>query len=238
MGGYLMKSKENKIIVAVGQALAAKIDKEKANEWLSKNAKPYRELMTYYKCALMEIETKFNVLSEEFSLLEDSNPIESIKTRLKTPESIFNKMMLKGYPLTVESIEKNLNDIAGIRVICSFQSDIYKLAEALTRQDDVNVIQIKDYIENPKSNGYRSLHMIIEIPIFLHDEKKNMKVEVQFRTLAMDMWASLEHKMKYKKNITLTDEQSTSLRGCSELSDMLDKRMEELYMSIIKNKTI
>ena len=150
------------------------------------NVMPFKRLMAYYKCAIMEVETKFKVLNQEFSLEYDRNPIETIKTRLKSPDSIVKKLAKKDVPLTVESIEKNLNDIAGVRVICSFPEDIYVLADCLLQQDDIKLIEVKDYIKNPKPNGYRSLHLIVEIPIFLKDEKKNMKVEVQLRTIAMD----------------------------------------------------
>ena len=155
------------------------------------NMMPLKRLMAYYRCAIMEVETKFNVLNEEFSLEYDRNPIETIKTRLKSTESIIKKLVRRNFPLTVDSIEANLNDIAGVRVVCSFLEDIYLLADCLLQQDDVKLIQVKDYIKNPKPNGYRSLHLIIEIPIFLKDEKKDMRVEVQLRTIAMDFWASL-----------------------------------------------
>ena len=163
------------------------------------NMMPLKRLMAYYRCAIMEVETKFNVLNEEFSLEYDRNPIETIKTRLKSTESIIKKLVRRNFPLTVDSIEANLNDIAGVRVVCSFLEDIYLLADCLLQQDDVKLIQVKDYIKNPKPNGYRSLHLIIEIPIFLKDEKKDMRVEVQLRTIAMDFWASLDHKLSYKK---------------------------------------
>ena len=185
--------------------------------------------MAYYKCAIMEVETKFKVLNENFSLGDDCNPIESIKTRLKSPKSIMEKMIRRGYPLTVESIEQNLFDIAGVRVICSFTSDIYKLADALLKQDDVFLLQKKDYIQNPKPNGYRSLHLIISTPIFLQSEKRMMKVEVQLRTIAMDAWASLEHKIRYKKsNDRLSGEDCRQLEICAELCSQLDEKMEEI----------
>ena len=136
------------------------------------NVMPFKRLMAYYKCAIMEVETKFKVLNQEFSLEYDRNPIETIKTRLKSPDSIVKKLAKKDVPLTVESIEKNLNDIAGVRVICSFPEDIYVLADCLLQQDDIKLIEVKDYIKNPKPNGYRSLHLIVEIMIFLKDEKK------------------------------------------------------------------
>ena len=162
---------------------------------------PLKRLMAYYQCAIMEVETKFKVLNQEFSLEYDRNPIETIKTRLKSTESIVKKLVKRDFPLTVKSIEDNLNDVAGVRVVCSFVEDIYLLADCLLQQDDVKLIQVKDYIKNPKPNGYRSLHLIVEIPIFLKDEKKNMRVEVQLRTIAMDFWASLDHKLSYKKDI-------------------------------------
>lgn len=191
-------------------------------------AHPYRELMAYYRCAMMEVSTKFQVMNEELSLQYDRNPIESIKTRLKSPESILEKLTRKGLPLTVASIENSLNDVAGVRVICSYTSDIYMLAEAFLRQDDISLIRKKDYIQSPKSNGYRSLHLIIAIPIFLHDQKRIMRVEVQFRTIAMDWWASLEHKIRYKKDLPITEEISKELYQCAELSAKLEGRMENL----------
>ena len=159
----------------------------------------YFKLMSYYKCAIMEIETKFNVLNEEFSLAHDRNPINTIKSRLKSPESIMEKLERKKLSVSVESIEENLFDVAGVRVICSFPRDVYMLAESLLKQDDIELIEKKDYIKNPKQNGYRSLHLIVAIPIFLANEKRIMKVEIQLRTIAMDFWATLEHQLKYKK---------------------------------------
>lgn len=191
-------------------------------------AQPYKELMSYYRCAMMEVETKFNVLNVELSLKYDRNPIESIKTRLKSPESILEKLNRRGYPITIQSIEENLNDIAGVRVICSHPSDIYQLADALIAQDDIRLIARKDYIATPKPNGYRSLHLIVETPIFLHDQKKLMKVEVQFRTISMDWWASLEHKIRYKKDLPSMEYIEKELFDCAEVSADLDRRMELL----------
>ena len=192
----------------------------------------YKELMAYYRCAMMEVETKFRVLSEIFSLEDDRNPIETIKTRLKSPESIRNKLKSRGLPLTFENIEKELNDVAGVRVICGFPGDIYRLAEAFLSQDDVTLIGRKDYIIDPKRNGYRSLHLIVTVPIYLHDEKKLMRVEVQFRTIAMDWWASLEHQIRYKKEVAVTQADAKELRDCAEQAALLDHRMEQLYRSI------
>ena len=189
-------------------------------------------LMAYYRCAMMEVETKFRVLNEELSLEYDRNPIETIKTRLKSVDSIADKMMRINKPLTVDSIEANLNDVAGVRVICGFPSDIYTLSEAFLRQDDITLIERKDYMANPKPNGYRSLHLIIEIPIFLHDEKKPMRVEVQFRTISMDWWASLEHKIRYKKDVFVPKEVTEELRECAEAAAVLDSRMEQIQKKI------
>ena len=165
------------------------------------NKRPFDELMSKYRCAIMEIETKFKVLNEQFSLQYDRNPIETIKTRLKSMESISRKLAQKGKSFSAKSMEENLDDIAGIRIICSFQEDIYKLAKCLLDQDDIELLETKDYIKNPKQSGYRSLHLIVRVPIFLQNEKCLMKVEVQLRTIAMDFWASLEHKLRYKKEI-------------------------------------
>lgn len=188
----------------------------------------YSRLMAYYRCAIMEIETKLNVLNEEFSLQHDRNPISNIKSRLKSPMSIKEKLERKDFPLTVESIEENLNDVAGIRVICSFIDDVYLMAEALLKQDDIALIERKDYIANPKKNGYRSLHLLVTVPIFLAHEKRIMKVEVQLRTIAMDFWASLEHQLRYKKDFEFTEEMAAELLNCAELSAELDARMDSL----------
>ena len=193
-------------------------------EGLIEQASGFMELMMQYRCALMEVETKLNVLNAEFTMKNNRNPFESIKSRIKTPKSILEKLRRKGFEISVKGIEENLADVAGIRVICSFPDDIYATAKMLTDQDDIRVIQVKDYIINPKPNGYRSLHLILEVPIFLSNEKKNMKVEVQFRTIAMDFWASLEHKLKYKKNIENAEEISKELQRCAEASSQLDLR--------------
>lgn len=193
-----------------------------------------KKLMSYYTCALMEVETKFRVLNQQFSLEQDYNPIETIKTRLKSPNSIKDKLKRKNLPFNSESIEQNLYDVAGIRVICPFIKDIYLLAECILQQDDIKLIRVKDYIKNPKDNGYRSLHLIVEIPIFLKNEKKFMKVEVQLRTIAMDFWASLEHRMRYKKDLggCFMMSLAQELKLCAEESAKLDLRMENIRDSI------
>ena len=194
------------------------------------NTAPYELLIAYYKCAIMTVETKLKVLNEEFSLRHDRNPIEGIKSRVKTTESLIRKIRSRNLPLTLASIEENIWDMAGVRVVCSFPDDIYTLAECLIQQDDVTLIQREDYIKNPKHSGYRSLHLIIEVPIFLKEEKKNVKVEVQLRTIAMDCWASLEHKLRYKRNIPkeLSDQLARELQECAEISASLDMRMQEI----------
>ncbi|MBP3352936.1 MAG: GTP pyrophosphokinase family protein [Lachnospiraceae bacterium] len=202
-----------------------------------RNSKELKQLMTYYNCAMLEIETKFRVLSQEFSLEQDYNPIETIKSRLKSMDSIVEKLQRKNLPLELESIENNLKDVAGIRVICPFLSDIYRMASCLMEQDDILLIEKKDYIKNPKPNGYRSLHLIVETPIFLQKEKRMMKVEVQFRTIAMDFWASLEHRMHYKKNLDdkMQEMLVAELRDCAEESANLDIRMETVKDYIGEN---
>lgn len=208
------------------------LPKERIKEWIKAYAAPYKELMAYYRCAMMEVETKFRVLSEELSLEYDRNPIETIKTRLKSVESIGDKLSGMNKPITVESIEQNLRDVAGVRVICGLPSDIYNLADAFLSQDDITLIEKRDYIANPKPNGYRSLHLIVEIPIFLHDEKKMMKVEVQLRTISMDWWASLDHKIRYKKDVDVPEDLHLELKECAEAAAILDRRMESIQKRI------
>ena len=197
---------------------------QQSQDWIKK----YNNLMAYYRCAIMEIETKFNVLNEEFSLRYDRNPINGIQTRLKSPESIREKMERKGFAMTLEAIEENLMDVAGVRVICAFPDDVYMLEEALLKQDDITLIKRKDYIANPKENGYRSLHLIVAVPIFLTKEKRIMNVEVQLRTIAMDSWASLEHQLRYKKDVEFTESMAKDLYYCAQLSAELDAKMDAL----------
>ena len=203
-----------------------------AMRWLNDRSQQFIRLMAYYRCAMMEVETKFNVLNEEYSLQHDRNPISSIRSRIKAPQSIMEKLHRKGLPLSMESIEENLSDVAGIRVVCSFPEDVWTLAEAFLKQDDVTLIERKDYITHPKPSGYRSLHLIVAIPIFLADEKRSMKVEVQLRTIAMNCWASLEHQLRYKKDRRMTEEMASELALCARLSAELDQRMDALRHAI------
>lgn len=198
-----------------------------------------KDLMSCYRCAIMEVETKFRVLDERFSLAHDRNPIDNIQTRLKSPESIREKLIRKDLPLTLDAIENNLFDIAGVRVVCSFVDDIYMLADCLLRQDDITLIGRKDYIEHPKGNGYRSLHLIVEVPIFLQNEKKLMKVEVQLRTIAMEFWANLEHQLRYKKNLSpeIIARTTRQLNECAQLSSVLDAQMQDIRDMIENDQT-
>ena len=231
-----METMENSTMV-IGKDETVNVDHvQHFNQWMKQFARPYRELMSFYSCAIMEVETKFRVLSEDMSLAFERNPIETIHTRLKSPESIMNKMIRRGIPLSVENIRDSIHDIAGVRVVCSFQSDIYMLAESFLRQDDVTLIQRKDYFQNPKPNGYRSLHLIVSVPIFLHNEKKSMKVEVQLRTLAMDLWASTEHKIRYKKDNLLSPEDNQALFDCAQMCSEIDRKLENIYQNVLKNK--
>ena len=197
-----------------------------------RETEPFRRLMMEYQAAIMEIETRLKVLNAEFSQEYNRNPFESIESRLKSPESIYEKLERKGYPVTMESIRENLKDVAGVRVICSFPDDIYRLADLLIKQDDIILQRRKDYIQNPKPNGYRSLHLIIGVPVYLSREKKYMMAEVQFRTIAMDFWASLEHKLKYKKKVDNTDEIVRQLKVCADSIEELDYQMQKIRNQI------
>ena len=192
----------------------------------------FSRLMAYYRCAMMEVETKFKVIDQDFSWQYERNPIENIKTRLKKPSSIQDKLKRYNKPFTVQSIEENLHDVAGVRVVCSFIDDVYKIADTLLKQDDVVLIRRKDYIAHPKENGYRSLHLIVSIPIFLTNEKKMMTVEIQLRTIAMNFWASLEHQLRYKKDNIFTAEMAQDLNQCAEVSAQLDDMMNGLCTRI------
>ena len=220
-----MKDEEKEFYL--DNSFVEKLLENEAMEKIMEHGEAFQELMAYYRCAIMEVETKFNVLNTELSLKYDRNPIETIKSRLKSAESIIEKMQRKKIPFDVKAIEKEMSDIAGIRVICAFPEDIYLIAEYFLRQDDIFLIRKKDYISEPKANGYRSLHLIVETPIFLHDQKRMMKVEVQLRTSAMDFWASLEHRIYYKKGQD-DRELRRELKECAEVSAALDLRMQAI----------
>ena len=196
-------------------------------------AHQFQQAMMRYTCAIREVKTKLEVLNDELSVKNQRNPIEMIKSRVKKHKSIVEKLQRRGFEISLESMEKNLDDVAGIRIICSFLDDIYEVADMLIRQDDVKVIAVKDYIQNPKPNGYRSYHMIIEIPVFFSDSKKPIRVEVQIRTIAMDFWASLDHQLKYKKSfIDDNGEISEELKQCAEVIAGTDVKMLEIRKKI------
>lgn len=193
----------------------------------------FREFMMMYQSAAKEVKTKFEILNDDLSVTHNRNPIEMIKSRIKTPESIIDKMRRKDLDINMNSLMYYIEDVAGIRVICSFIDDIYEVANMLISQDDITLVSVKDYIKNPKPNGYRSYHMIVEVSVFFANRRQNMKVEVQLRTIAMDFWASLEHKMKYKKDIEGSEIITRELRECAEQIAALDKKMQDINAGII-----
>lgn len=202
-------------------------------EALVSQAREFQTAMMMYTCAIREVKTKLEVLNDELSVRNQRNPIEMIKSRVKKPISIVEKLTRRGLPVSLESMVDNLDDVAGIRVICSFVDDIYAVANMLVSQDDITVVAIKDYIKHPKPNGYRSYHLIIEVPVFFSEEKKNMRVEVQIRTIAMDFWASLDHQLKYKKDMgDAADIISEELRQCAEVIAETDQRMLQIRKNI------
>ncbi|MCI8284085.1 MAG: GTP pyrophosphokinase family protein [Firmicutes bacterium] len=187
-----------------------------------------QEALMMYSCAIREVKTKLEVLNDELSIRNQRNPIEFIKTRVKKPYSILEKLNRRGFEISIQSVFENLNDVAGIRVICSFVDDIYTVAEMLTNQDDVTLLEVKDYIKNPKPNGYRSLHLIIQVPVYFSDKKEELRAEVQIRTIAMDFWASLEHDLRYKQDIPDTEAVQEELKSCADTIANTDKRMMAL----------
>lgn len=188
--------------------------------------------MMIYKFALDQMETKIEVLKEEFQSLHDYSPIEHTKSRLKSPESIMNKMFRKNHELTFESIKQNIKDIAGVRITCSFISDIYRIKDMLCNQSDLRVLEVKDYIQNPKPNGYQSLHLLVEVPVYMSNGEERACVEIQIRTIAMDFWASLEHKIFYKYNKDVPEHLTRELKNAADSANALDHQMERLHREI------
>ena len=188
----------------------------------------WKTIMFLYNAALKEMGTKLEILNDEFQHVHKYNPIEHIKKRVKSPESIVKKLRHYGYETSIENMVKYVNDIAGVRLICSFSSDIYRLAGMIGNQSDIKVLSIKDYIKNPKPSGYKSYHMLVSVPIYLTDSVVDTKVEIQIRTIAMDFWASLEHKLKYKKNVDKTGAIEARLKACADSIEALDYQMQEI----------
>ena len=194
----------------------------------------WKSTMFLYSSALKSINTKIEILNNEFIQLYNYNPIEHITSRLKTPESIVKKLKNDGCEVTIENMVEHLNDIAGIRIICSFMSDIYPIADMIARQADITVLHVKDYIKYPKTNGYKSYHMVVTIPVYLTDGPVETKVEIQIRTVAMDFWASLEHKIYYKSDFEAPDYLQRELKACADVVDMLDAKMFSLNQAILE----
>lgn len=205
---------------------------EETLEWAQKASREFAKRMSYYKCAMLEVENRFHVLNEEYVLEHGRSPMNSIKSRLKTLPSLREKLERKHIPFDVGTLEQQINDIAGVRVICSFPEDVYTMANTFLAMDDIEVLQRKDYISNPKPNGYRSLHLIVAIPVHLAEGKRMTKVEIQLRTIAMDFWASLEHQLRYKQDNAFTEEMAAELYECAQLSAALDIRMDNLRKSV------
>nr|WP_143088432.1 GTP pyrophosphokinase family protein [Paenibacillus algorifonticola] len=198
--------------------------------------KQWAHFFLTYKFALDEVETKLNILNEEFQFIHDYNPIEHVKTRIKNPESVMDKLRRKNMDINLENAKEHIRDIAGVRVICSFSTDIYQILEMISQQTDVKVVEVKDYVLNPKPNGYKSLHLIVEIPVFLTNRIENVLVEIQIRTSAMDFWASLEHKIYYKYNEGIPPEIQQQLKESADMINLLDKRMLALNQEVLKHR--
>ena len=200
---------------------------------ISDDINSWEEVNLLYNSALKQIQTKIEILNEEFQEVHRYNPIEHVKARVKGPESIVKKLKRNGYESTIENMVRYVNDIAGIRIICSFTSDIYRIAEMISSQTDIRVISVKDYIMNPKASGYRSFHMIVSIPVYLSDKIANVKVEIQIRTVAMDFWASLEHKIQYKFEGDAPIHINQQLHDCATMVANLDDQMLKLNEEIL-----
>lgn len=220
------------------QSVVSVPDLVQVPEDLLNQAREFQEAIMMYSCAIREVKTKLEVLNDELSIRNQRNPIEMIKSRVKKPLSIVEKLHRRNLPVNLDSMINHLDDVAGIRVICSFVDDIYNVARMLVSQDDIRVIAVKDYIEHPKPNGYRSYHLIVEVPVFFSDRKKDMRVEVQIRTIAMDFWASLDHQLKYKKDIgAAADEIGKELQKCAEVIAQTDRHMLVIRKSIEEQKS-
>ena len=197
-------------------------------EMLIESAMQMQQMMMLYESGIREIKTKLDILSDESRISGKPSPIDAIKSRIKSPRSIIGKLKRRGFPITLQSMIDNLNDIGGIRVICPFIEDIYTVADMLMRQDDLTLIEKKDYIANPKPNGYRSLHLILEVPIFLAERTQPVRIELQIRTMAMDFWASLEHQLRYKSDVEIPEHMSDDLKKCADVIAKTDQEMQRI----------
>jgi putative GTP pyrophosphokinase len=220
------KENEKKFFGSSNMNISPEIVEEKIEEM--------SETLLIYRSAIKEVKTKLDILDDELKIRRKRNPIEYMKSRVKTPGSIMGKLQRRGLEMSIESAKENLNDIAGIRVICSFVGDIYDISKMLTRQDDIKLIEEKDYIKNPKANGYRSLHLVVEVPIFFSDHEELVRVEVQIRTIAMDFWASLEHKLYYKTSGESPIHITNDLKECADLIASTDMRMQDIQKEVEK----
>ena len=219
----------------LAKSVPAKISKDSEilktineNSEIFKMAFKFQEIMMVYESAIKQIETKLEVLNKEYKVTGRRNPIDSVRSRIKSPVSIAEKLEKKGFPVTFQAMTENLSDIAGVRVVCPYISDIYTTKEMLLRQPDITLIEEKDYIENPKPSGYRSLHIVVEIPVYLSNTKHDVKVEIQLRTIAMDFWASLEHELRYKTSSKVPESVRRELFRVAETIAMTDREMEEI----------
>ena len=228
MRGYTMEN------YSYNKVLLSEMNVPAGSEEIFEKISNLRELLLTYNSAIREVTTKLEILNDELSVRNRRNPIQFIKSRVKTPMSIVDKLQKLEKEISVESVMTSLNDVAGIRVIASFVDDVYEIADMLTKQDDVFLIEAKDYIKNPKPNGYRSYHLIVEVPVFFSDKKQFVRVEIQIRTVAMDFWASLEHQLKYKENIKNSEEIEAELRQCAETIANTDMKMMSIRNKIGK----
>lgn len=229
--GTMRRVMSQETVIEEGQTVA---DPPVVVDFLEES-RQFEELMMMYECAIKEVQTKLEILDREFSVLHKRNPISGIESRVKSPMSIYRKLKKDGLPVSVKTITRNLNDVAGIRVICNFIDDIYDMVRMVAKQDDLRVVRIKDYIRHPKPNGYRSYHMIVEVPVFFSQKKQIMRVEIQIRTIAMNFWASLEHQIRYKKNIENIEgmeEISRELYEAAEIIAETDEKMQRIKYKI------
>ena len=206
--------------------------KTESEEYIGEGIDSWNSVILTYNAALKQMETKIEILNDEFMHVHQYNPIEYVKTRIKTPESIVKKLKRYGYETSIQNMVKYCNDIAGVRVVCSFTSDIYRLADIIGRQNDITVISVKDYMKKPKASGYKSYHMIVSLPVFLSDRQVDVKVEIQIRTIAMDFWASLEHELHYKSSEQIPQGIEEELRQCAEVIASTDRQMEAIAIRL------